>query len=325
MVIDALRDAGSRRRSVAQSASESLHLSVCRFTARGINVRLTLDTAPQVRRRYFNRVTEQEQLNVHRPEARPHPIMDLGDEDAYGPAGAYWVPAYRQLFALSGERLLIIGFAVHGVGAGKAQIAAERLARAALERPKRGGDTSKDQDLPSAALRLSIIAPVEGELVRGSRVTVYGTVTGRNARVRISGRPANVRGGIFARTLALNQGKNLITVSAFGEPAQRSQKTITIKRGRSARQIGAAFARRRPGVVPDLLGERLDVAETILRYAGLRYRRVKIAAGKVVAKAWAVCLTRPPPETRIRRRKRVVLLIDRADIYRVSGTACAQE
>jgi hypothetical protein len=286
-------------------------------------VRLSIDTAPQASRRYFTRVTEQQTFNVHRQDRRPHPIPGLGDEDAYGPASAYWVPAYRQLFALSGERQLNLSFAVRGVDVRKARIATERLARVALRQPR--GRSAHDEGEPQVPLDLAVIGPVDGEVVRGLRATVHGTVAGRNARVRVAGRAADVRNGIFARSVSLKRGANTITVVALGERGQRRKQTIRVRRGRSPRQIGLALRQRNPRVVPDLLGERLDVAETILRYAGLPWKRVKVPSGRVVPREWAVCLTRPPPGARIGGHDKVVLLIDRADIYRVSGTACARE
>lgn len=324
VVVDALRAAGSQRLAVARSASESLHQSVCSFTARGINVRVAIDTAPQVRRRYFVRVTEQELVDPQRPETRPRPISGLGDDDAYGPAGAYWVPAHRQLFALSGERLLIVGVSVDGIGAKKARLAAEKIADVVLETPPDRSAARASRRSPTAPLQLSIIAPAEGELVRSPRVTVRGTLAGRGATVRVAGRRAQVRQGIFARAVMLSRGKNVIQVLAAGERGERQRQLITVRRGRSATELAEVFARRHPGMVPDVIGERLSVAEAILEHLGLRYRRINLSPDPLAGRAWAVCLTRPAAGTRLGNARRVLLLIDRADIFRASGTACAQ-
>jgi hypothetical protein len=235
------------------------------------------------------------------------------------------VPAYRQLFALSGERLLIVGFSVDGVGAKESRLAAEKLASAAPGQTKDSQSAREERGSSSPPLQLTVIAPADGELVRTSEVTVQGTVVGRRAAVRVAGRRAHVRQGIFARAVMLSRGTNVIPVVAFGERGERKKESLTVKRGRSAYQIATAFARRHPGVVPDVIGERLDVAETILRYAGFRYKRVKISSDALVRKAWAVCLTRPATGTGLGKGRRVLLLVDHADIFRASGTACAQD
>jgi hypothetical protein len=324
-VLDAMRDAGARPPSLTRSASESLDQSICRFTARGINVRLTVDTASHVRRRYFTRVTEQQTFAVHRPQSQPQPIEGLGDDDAYGPAGAYWIAAQRQLFALSGERLLNVAFSVDGVGANDSRVAAERLARAALGQDKDDTTARAPRDPPSPPLQLSVITPADGELVRSPKVTVQGTVTGRRAVVRVAGRRAQVRQGIFARAVMLRRGTNRIRIVATGQQEERKSESISVERGRSAYEVATAFARRHPGVVPDVIGERLNVAESILRYAGFRSRPIKISPGPLVRESWAVCLTRPAADTRLDKGRRVLLLVDHADIFRASGTACARD
>jgi hypothetical protein len=320
MVVDALRTAGVRDASLSTTSDESLHQSACRYRGPGINVQTTIDSAPGVRRRYFVRVTEQGLVSVHSPHRRPQPIEGLGDKDAYGPAGAYWIPAYRQLFVLRGERLFIFTFSVRGAGAARSRAAVEQLARKALGRD----EDPRPRTAAPAALRLSVITPTDGELVRDPEVTVQGTVTGRSARVLVEGRTAPIRDGIFARTVPLERSRNVIRVVAFGEYSQRLQQAITVRRGRSPREVAATLVRRAPGTVPDLVGTRLDTARAILRYAGLRHREVKLSQGRVVGRTWAVCLTRPAAGARLGRRERVVLLIDYGDIYRASGTACAQ-
>jgi hypothetical protein len=305
-----------------RSANDSLNLSVCRHTAPGVNVRLTLDTAPEVRRRYFNRVTELAQFNVHNRRQRPQPVQGIGDEDAYGPAGAYWLAGSRQLFALSGERQLIVQFAVRGVGEHDARAAAERLARLALDRPATDepGGNDEARETPT---QISIVAPNDDELVRDREVTVRGTVSGRDVAVQVGGRPAPVRGGIFAATVPLERGRNRITIVARGGGAVR-RRAVTVRRGRTPEQVGAAFARSNPGKVPDVLGQKLTSAEKTLRGAGLRFRRVKLESGRLNGRDWAVCLTRPAPGARV-DGERVALLVDRVDEFQPSETVCAQQ
>jgi hypothetical protein len=87
--------------------------------------------------------------------------------------------------------------------------------------------------------------------------------------------------------------------------------------------VGQAFARRHPGVVPDVLAEPLGDARAIVEAAGLRHRIVKLADGSLRRGAWTVCRTNPIPGGRARGT--VMLFVDRADLFRTSGTACAQD
>jgi hypothetical protein len=132
-----------------------------------------------------------------------------------------------------------------------------------------------------------------------------------------------VRAGIFERRITLHGGRNRITARARSG-GQTAVERLAVRRGRAAAALGAELRRNRPGVVPNVVGERLDTAEAVIRHAGLRSRRVKIGAGRVIPKGWAVCVTRPRAGTRIGFRRPIVLLIDHADPLRTSGTACAQ-
>lgn len=67
--------------------------------------------------------------------------------------------------------------------------------------------------------------------------------------------------------------------------------------------------RRTAKTVPDLVGDRLDVAESDLRELGLRYREVGGGAfGIVDASNWTVCETRPAAGA---KTKRVRLIVER--------------
>ena len=283
-------------------------------------MRLNVDSAPEVRRRYFNRVTEAFQFSAGDPGQRPHPIQGLGDEDALGPAGAYWVDDYRQLFVLRGERVFTYQVAAPGLGATGARRTAVRLARATLPGEARAGPAPSPAEAES--LDLDVLAPRSGEVVRSRNVVVRGIVTGDDAVVRVADRPARVREGIFARTVPLRPGTNRIRVGA-SVPGSIRTETVTVRRGEAGRAVGAAFARRRPGVVPDVLAEPLGDAQAILAGAGLRSRVVKLADGSLRTGRWSVCRTKPVPGKRARGP--VMLFADRADPFRTSGTACAQE
>jgi hypothetical protein len=319
-VVAALRGAGVDEIVLRRRSTESLDQSICGYRGQGTSVRLNIDSAPEARRRYFNRVTEAAQFSSNDPGERPQPIQRLGDDDALGPAGAYWTPDFRQLFVLRGDRLFIYQLSAPGLGAEGARRAVVRLARATL--PGKARESTAPETNRAEALDVEVLAPRSGEAVRSERVVVRGIVTGDGVAVRVAGRPARVRDSIFARTVALHPGPNRIRVSASAAGQTRSL-TVTVRRGRSARAVGEAFARRHPGVVPDLLAEPLGDAQAILEGAGLRHRVIKLANGSLRRGRWAVCRTKPMPGDRVRGA--VMLFADRADPFRTSGTVCAQE
>ena len=147
-------------------------------------------------------------------------------------------------------------------------------------------------------------------------------VTGAGAAVRVAGRRAPVRDGVFARAVPLAPGRNRIRVVAKARGLSLT-RTVSVRRGRPVVALGRAFARRHPGEVPDLLAQGLADARAMLRGAGLRHRVVRLAAGSLRRGAWAVCRT--APRAGERARVAVVLFVDRADPYRASSTACAQD
>ena len=307
-----------------RESSESLDQSICRHLGRGTNVGLNVDSAPEVRRRYFNRVTEALQLSANDPGQRPRPVAGLGDDDALGPAGAYWIPAYRQLFVLRGERQYVLQFAVRGAGAGEARRAAERIAAATLpgERRVRAAEGAPGR---SARLELVVAAPRAGETVRSRSVVVRGTVAGAGATVAVQGRRARVSGGTFAAEVALPPGRTRIRVAAATPAGRRVVRTVAVRRGMSPRAVGAAFARRRPGRMPDLLAAPLPDARALLEGAGIAYRVVRLADARLPDRSWAVCATTPAPGATLPRGRPVLLRVDAEDPFRTSGTACAQE
>jgi hypothetical protein len=319
-VVAALRGAGVEEIVLRRSSTESLDQSICAYRGRGTSVRLNIDSAPKVRRRYFNRVTEALQFSANDPGERPQGIQGLGDADASGPAGAYWSGDFRQLVVLRGERMFVYQVAVDSLRADAARGAAVELARATLPGEARRGARAVAGD---AAFDLALLAPRTGEAIRSARTVVRGTVSGAGVVVRVQGRRARVQDGIFAEYVRLHPGRNRIRVTASAGAAARS-RTVTVRRGRPAAAVGRAFARRQPGVVPDVLGEPLADARAILAGAGLRSRVVKVASGSLRRPGWAVCRTRPFPGDRAGGQE-VVLFADRADPFRTSSTACAVE
>jgi hypothetical protein len=293
---------------------------MCVYRGQGVTVRLNIDSAPEARRRYFNRVTEALQFSVHDPGARPQPVQGLGDEDASGPSGAYWVRDTRQLFVLRGERLFIYQASVQGVGSRRDRSATVQLAARTLPGERRRVRTQ--DEAAAGPLALALHAPEDGDVVRSDRLVVRGAVGGASPAVTVNGRRVPVREGAFAGVVALKAGRNRIRVVATSAGRRRT-KTVHVRRGRSTFALGRSFARRHPAEVPDLLAQPLPDARALLRGAGIRHRVVRLAAGSLRRGDWAVCRTKPAPGARVHRT--VVLFADRADPFRTSQTACAQE
>jgi hypothetical protein len=304
--------------------SESLDQSVCRYSAPGVNVGLNVDSAPEARRRYFNRVTEALQFSPNTPRRRPRPVQGLGDDDALGPAGAYWIPAYGQLFVLRGPRQFVYQFAMRAAGPARERAAAVRLAAATLPGDRVARRTT-DVKQRSAGPELTLAAPRDGEVVGSRSVVVRGTVSDPVVAVRVQGRRAPVSDGTFAGRVALRRGTTRIRVVASTGSGERIARAVAVRRGRSPAARGAAFARRRPGRMPDLLAAPLPEARAVLRGAGIPYRLVRLADAPLPDRAWAVCATTPAPDARLPPRGRVLLKVDAADVFRTSGTACARD
>jgi hypothetical protein len=315
---------GDRLRTQRES-SESLDQSICRYSGPGVTVGLNVDSAPEVRRRYFNRVTEAIQFSVDDPGQRPQPVPGLGDDDALGPAGAYWVPSYRQLVVLRGARQFVYQFSARGVDARTAQKAARAIAAATLpgERVVRGSrEVAGGRPGP---LELALAAPRAGEVVRSRSVVVRGTVSGDVAAVRVAGRPARVSAGTFARAVPLSRGPSTLRIVAVGRDGERVARSVTVRRGQSPAAVGAAFARRQPGRMPDVLAARLPDARALLRGAGIPVTVIRLTDARLPEGGLTVCSTQPAPGLALRRGQRALLRADAADQFRTSGTSCARE
>lgn len=119
------RDGGSR------------DLGVCDWSARGVrDVRLIVDSAPKAQLRYYNQLAEQ--LEYHNRDAaagqRPVQIRGVGEDSAYGGAGAWWTPARKQLVAYAWRRIVRVRVVVDGLGDAGRRLVAERVARRAFAR-----------------------------------------------------------------------------------------------------------------------------------------------------------------------------------------------
>jgi hypothetical protein len=181
---------------------------------------------------------------------------------------------------------------------------------------------------------LTIVAPAEGETVHADAVTVRGTVSPEDAKVKVLGKTAQVDDGAFTATVKLPSGTTSIDVVATASDADPGTATVSVERAKTAKQIAAERARerrerqaaeRREAAerarkraaartnVPDLVGERLDVAEDDLESRGLAFAEIGGGTfGIVVPSNWTVCETRPGAGASISKHGRVKLIVDRS-------------
>jgi hypothetical protein len=216
--------------------------------------------------------------------------------------------------------LFVVAFYVKGVDARRSRVAAERLARGVVPS---SGERGAAQSRPGPT-EITVASPQSGEVLRAASVVVRGALTGQPAQVRIGGMPAGLRDGVFARRLPLKPGRNRIEITAVRSGSPVLSQTVRVRRGRSASALARALVLAHPGEVPSLLGERLSVARAVLRRAGLRYRIVRISKDFLQTGSWVVCSTDPAVGARV-GHGRVLVLVDRPDIFRASNTACAQD
>jgi hypothetical protein len=93
-------------RGMRAKSNDSTDLSICDWRGRGRRLQLVLDTAPRAQLRYYNQLSEQLQFYNSDPQRRPYQVKHVGDDDAYGGAGAWWTRTKGQLVAYADDRIL---------------------------------------------------------------------------------------------------------------------------------------------------------------------------------------------------------------------------
>ena len=111
--------------------NDSTDLSICDWRGRGQRLQLVLDTAPRAQLRYYNQLAEQLQFYNADPQRRPYQIKRVGDDDAYGGAGAWWTRSKGQLVAYSDERILRVRAPQRRTAIRMARLAFRRLSEPA--------------------------------------------------------------------------------------------------------------------------------------------------------------------------------------------------
>ncbi len=112
------------------ATSGSARLSQCSYSAPGVVVSVSLDTASDSHQRFSNRVVEEIQFSDNDPARIPRPVKGIGDPGSEN-GGAVWTTSSAQLLAIRGKRLLIVDFYVRGLPDGRLRDGAAALARRA--------------------------------------------------------------------------------------------------------------------------------------------------------------------------------------------------
>jgi len=94
--------------SLDPAPNDSTDLSICDWRGAGVRIELVLDTAPRAQLRFYNQLSEQ--LEYYNQDAlrRPYQVKHVGDDKAYGGAGAWWTKSKKQLIAYADNRILRI-------------------------------------------------------------------------------------------------------------------------------------------------------------------------------------------------------------------------
>jgi hypothetical protein len=107
--------------------NDSTDLSICDWRGGGKRVQLLVDSAPRAQLRYYNQLSEQLQFYNQDRQRRPYQIKHVGDDSAYGGAGAWWTRTKRQLVAYADEHIVRVRAPTQRQAVRVARIAFRRL------------------------------------------------------------------------------------------------------------------------------------------------------------------------------------------------------
>ncbi len=113
--------------------NNSLDLTICEWHGgRARSVKLLVDSAPRAQLRYYNLLAEQHEFHNADPARKARQIKGVGEDSAYGGAGAWWTRATRKLVAYDRDKIVKVRVNVSGFGDHEARSAAVRLAKRAV-------------------------------------------------------------------------------------------------------------------------------------------------------------------------------------------------
>lgn len=122
-------------RIIRGASNDSLDLSICDWHGGPIDdVRVSIDSAPRAQLRFFNMLSEQLEYHNANPAQRPRQLRGVGQDSAYGGAGAWWTTGRKQLVAYARQRVLRVRVVVRGLDDAGRRRAAAALARLTFRR-----------------------------------------------------------------------------------------------------------------------------------------------------------------------------------------------
>jgi hypothetical protein len=116
-----------REPRVHPTRNDSTDLSICDWRGGGKRIQLLVDSAPRAQLRYYNQLSEQLQFYNQDPQRRPYQLKHVGDDSAYGGAGAWWTRTKRQLVAYADEHIVRVRAPTQRQAVRVAKIAFRRL------------------------------------------------------------------------------------------------------------------------------------------------------------------------------------------------------
>jgi hypothetical protein len=116
------------------SPNNSLDLSICEWDGRGTHVKLFVDTAPKAQLRYYNLLAEQHEYYNADPARKARQIKGVGEDSAYGGAGAWWTRDRNQLVAYDHNKIVKVRVNVDGFSDAKARAASIAIAKRAIRK-----------------------------------------------------------------------------------------------------------------------------------------------------------------------------------------------
>jgi hypothetical protein len=119
-------------KALEAASNDSLDLTICEWHGGAARVKLLVDSAPRAQLRYYNLLAEQHEFHNADPARKARQIRGVGEDSAYGGAGAWWTRATRQLVAYDGDKIFKLRVNVTGFADGSARRAAVKLTKRAV-------------------------------------------------------------------------------------------------------------------------------------------------------------------------------------------------
>ena len=127
------RSIGARSGRLEAEPNNSLDLTICEWHGGSVeSVKLLVDSAPRAQLRYYNLLSEQHEFHNSDPARKARQIKGVGEDSAYGGAGAWWTRATHQLVAYDHDKMFKVRVNVRGFDDHAARAAAVRIARRAV-------------------------------------------------------------------------------------------------------------------------------------------------------------------------------------------------